>query len=106
MLPLLKSTAAKHKKQIVSFRGINYSDAYQDGDLSDSLNISTRRYPFLTTRRARMKMDAYSDATALGARDGLVVVQGTRHSHTTGFHKLQHTLQRYEFVVKAHDSIG
>lgn len=77
MLPLLKSTAAKHKKQIVSFRGVNYSDAYQDGDLSDSLNISTRRYPFLTTRRARMKMDAYSNATALGARDGLVVVQGT-----------------------------
>lgn len=65
------------KKQIVSFRGINYSDAYQDGDLAESLNISTRRFPFLTTRRARQKMDAYSNVSALSARGSLVVVQGT-----------------------------
>lgn len=77
MLPFLKSVPTKNKKQIVSFRGINYSNAYQDGDLIESLNISTRRFPYLTARRARMKMDAYSGATALAARDGLVVVQGT-----------------------------
>lgn len=77
MLPYLKSVPTKNKKQIVSFRGINYSDAYQDGDLSESLNISTRRFPYLTTRRARKQLEEYSNATALYVRGGLVVVQGT-----------------------------
>lgn len=65
------------QKQIVAFRGINYSDQIQDGDLADALNLSVRRYPYLSTRRARQKMDAYSGATALTARGSLVAVQGT-----------------------------
>lgn len=63
-------------------RGINYSDQTQDGDLRDSLNLSARRYPYMTTRRARVKQkkteDAYyTGATALTAWGKLVAVEGT-----------------------------
>lgn len=77
MLPFVKSTRRKSLKQIVAFRGINYSDYYQNGDLRESMNLSTRRFPYLTTRRARLKMEEYSGATAMTARGELVVVQGT-----------------------------
>ena len=62
---------------MVAFRGINWSDQYQDGDLADSLNLSARRFPYMSTRRARGRMTTYSGATALTARGALVVVQGT-----------------------------
>lgn len=65
------------KKQLVAFRGINWSDRYQDGDLADSLNLSTRRFPYMSTRRARGRQADYAGATALTARGALVVVQGT-----------------------------
>lgn len=77
MLTFLKSVPMKAKKQIVSFRGINYSDAFRDGDLRESLNISTRRFPYLTTRRARQKVEEYSNVSAISVRGALVVVQGT-----------------------------
>ena len=77
MLPFLNNTANRTQRQIVTFRGINWSDQIQDGDLRDSLNLSARRFPYLSTRRARRKMDAYSGATAMTARGALVVVQGT-----------------------------
>ena len=62
---------------MVEFRGINYSDQTQDGDLRDSLNVSARRYPYLSTRRARAKQEGYSNCTALTARGKLVAVRGT-----------------------------
>ena len=73
----MKSTDRRTKKQVVAFRGINYSDRIQDGDLRDSLNLSARRYPYMSTRRAREKLALYSAASAMTARGSLVVVQGT-----------------------------
>lgn len=77
MLPYLKSTAGAVKKQLVAFRGINWSDQAQDGDLADSLNLSARRWPYLATRRARAQQAGYTNCTALTARGELVAVQGT-----------------------------
>lgn len=77
MLPFLNSTNRGTRKQVVAFRGINYSDQTQDGDLRDALNLSARRYPYLTTRRARAKQEAYSGCTALMAHGKLVAVRGT-----------------------------
>lgn len=77
MLPYLNHTANRAKKQIVSFRGINWSDRASDGELKDCLNLSTHRYPYLATRRGRAQLVAYSGATAMTARGCLVVVQGT-----------------------------
>lgn len=77
MLPFLNSTNAKSQKQIVAFRGLNLTDAYQDGDLVDGLNLSFRRFPYLSTRRGRKTVGSYYGATAMTARDKLVIVQGT-----------------------------
>lgn len=76
-LPYLPNVAGRNMRQVVEFRGINWSEQTRDGDLRDSLNLSTRKYPFLSTRRARKKMAAYSGATAMTSRGSLVVVQGT-----------------------------
>ena len=72
MLPQISNNVGKSKSEIVSMRGINWSDQLQDGDMRDSLNLSARRYPYITTRRAREKQkktaDAYySGGTALTA---------------------------------------
>ena len=75
MLPYLNSTRDKARKQVVTFRGINYSDMFQDGELRESLNLSTRRFPYLATRRGRGKQD-YSGVTAMTAWEKLVTVQG------------------------------
>lgn len=77
MLPYLNNTTNRAKKQIVNFRGLNWSDRAADGELADCLNMSARRFPYLCTRRGRAKMEAYAGATAMTARGSLVVVQGT-----------------------------
>ena len=76
-LPALKNTGNPSRVETVAMRGINYSDQIQDGDLRDTLNLSARRYPYITTRRARAKQEGYSGATGLTAWGKLVVVQGT-----------------------------
>ena len=45
MLPQISNNVGKSKSEIVSMRGINWSDQLQDGDMRDSLNLSARRYP-------------------------------------------------------------
>ena len=77
MLPFLNTTNRGTSKQVVEFRGINYSDMTTAGDLRDSKNLSARRYPYLSTRRARAKLEEYSGCTALTARGKLVAVRGT-----------------------------
>ena len=77
MIPFVNEVQRSTKKQIVTFRGINYADQTQDGDLRAGLNLSARRLPYLTTRRGRKKLEQYTGATAMTARGVLVVVQGT-----------------------------
>ena len=77
MLPMLRGEKGNAKKQMVSFRGINYSDMTQDGDLQDCINLSARRYPFLTTRKKRVHLPEYDGTTAMTAMGGLVVIKGT-----------------------------
>ena len=76
-LPRMKTETQKGQSEIVQMRGINWGDQLQDGDLADSLNVSARRFPYLSTRKARAKLDAYSGVTALTAWGKLVAVQGT-----------------------------
>ena len=72
--PMVRIT---RRKEMVSSRGINYSDHYQDGDLADSENLSARRWPYIATRNARMRVDGIQNATALTSGNGLVAVIGT-----------------------------
>lgn len=76
-LPNVPYTMQKSRGEIVAMRGINFSDAVQDGDLADSKNLSARRYPYIATRRARARQTQYSGCTAMTAWGELVVVQGT-----------------------------
>lgn len=76
-LPQIPYDVGKAQSEIVAMRGINYSDQTQDGDLRDSLNLSARRYPYITARRARVQQEGYADATALTAWGKLVAVVGT-----------------------------
>ena len=76
-LPKITYAVQKNQSEIVAMRGINYSDQLQDGDLRDSLNVSARRYPYLSTRRARTQQTGYSGVTALTSWDKLVSVDGT-----------------------------
>ena len=75
----MNNTAAPAKKQVVAFRGINWSDQVQDGDLRDSRNLSARRWPYLSVRRGRAQQDAtkYVGVNSLTAWGKLVATQGT-----------------------------
>ena len=76
-MPELPYDLRPNKVDIVQMSGINWSDALKDGDLRDSLNVSARRWPYITTRKGRVKKDPYKNATAMTAWGKLVVVQGT-----------------------------
>ncbi len=76
-LPKVPNVLPKNRREILAMRGINYSDQLQDGDMADSMNISAKRYPYITTRKARVKQEQYVDVTAMTAWDKLVTVAGT-----------------------------
>ena len=76
-LPQIPNRVSKVKQQIISMRGINFSDNTNDGDMADSKNISVRRYPFISTRHGRDKLAGYDSITALAYWGALVAVKGT-----------------------------
>ena len=77
-LPGLANTAAKTKRQIVRFGGINYSREYREGELARSDGLSSSQFPCLSQRAGRRTVQAYKSPTALyAAGDELCVVDGT-----------------------------
>lgn len=76
-LPKISYEPEKVQRETVAMGGLNWSDALRDGDLRHSLNLSLRRWPYLTTRKERTKQTAYSAVTALTAHGKLVAVRGT-----------------------------
>ena len=80
-LPFLKDDGRRTEKYIVNFRGLNYSEGYEDGELADCVNLSTEKSPSITPRRARVKAGEYSSPTALHAKEGLLVIDGTDVLH-------------------------
>lgn len=77
MLPYLNHIVPSTKQEVVSFRGVNWSEQASAGELRDSLNLSARKWPCLTTRRGRTQQPQYTGCTALVSRGKLVAVQGT-----------------------------
>lgn len=76
-LPKISYEPEKVKREVVAMGGLNWSDELRDGDLRDGRNLSFRRWPYLTTRRARKQLEAYSGVTALTAHGKLAAVRGT-----------------------------
>lgn len=78
MLPFLKVTNNKSKKYVVSFQGINYGEGHQEGEFSDTQNVSTAQFPCVSQRSGRASVAKYASPTSLHAKDGLVVIDGTK----------------------------
>lgn len=77
MLPILNSAAARSKKYIVNFQGINYSEGYAEGEFSESKNVSSVMAPCLTPRYERTREGEFAAPTTLYAKAGLLVIDGT-----------------------------
>lgn len=75
-LPHLRYTAPATRQQIMQFNGVRYGKSPGDGDLAESLNLSSRHYPALSQRLGRAEAGSYTAPTALFAKDKLCVVDG------------------------------
>ena len=76
-LPKLPYTERRRDPQITEFKGVNYRDGIRDGELQYSLNMSSRRYPFLSPRRDRVTAREMEDPQAVWAGDKMVLVDGS-----------------------------
>lgn len=72
----MNSTGAKNKRQIIDFRGINYSPMGGEGELEESYNLSSEHYPWVSQRAGRKTEAVYLSPTGLYARGKLCVVDG------------------------------
>ena len=78
ILPYLTETGNPGKKYVVAFQGLNYGEGYQEGELADCMNLSSEKYPCMSQRAARSKEGTYISPTTLHAKEGLLVIDGTR----------------------------
>lgn len=78
MLPILNAESDNSKKYVVNFRGLNLGEGYQDGEFSHTENVSSVLAPCLTQRFGRELVDSFASARAMHAKEGLLVVDGTR----------------------------
>lgn len=76
-LPYFQSVNRKNKKQIINFGGLNYGQGASEGELSESLGLSSARFPCLSQRDGRKTAGSYEHASGLYARGKLCVVDGT-----------------------------
>lgn len=77
MLPFLNVTAKNSKKYVVSFRGINYGEEWQEGEFSETKNVSTVKFPCVSQRYGRELVGTYDAPTSLHTKDGLMIIDGT-----------------------------
>lgn len=77
MLPYLSVVKRPTKKYTVAFKGINYGEGTQDGEFSETHNLSTDQYPCITQRAARVKVKDYKKPTTLHPKGNMLVVDGT-----------------------------
>lgn len=73
MLPKIPYKMEKNKSQSIPMRSINLGSAAEVGELSDSLGISTRKFPYLTVRREDSELDEYEGVKAMTVFGGELV---------------------------------
>ena len=76
-LPYLKAAKRKTEKMVVAFRGVNYGEGALDGQLEDSRNLTSERFPVLSPRACRSTEGEYENATAVYYKGKRFVVDGT-----------------------------
>lgn len=77
-LPFFKAAAGRTRQQVLEWRGVQYGRTTQDGELKESLNLSSREYPAICQRMGRAPITGYTAPTAAFAKDKLAVVDGTQ----------------------------
>ena len=76
MLPFLNAESENSKKYTIAFRGLNYGEGWQDGELSDCKNLGSHMFPSMAQSFGRSLRGEYTDARTLFVKDGLFVVAG------------------------------
>lgn len=76
-LPYMTAKTNRATQQTIAFGGVNYGLRPGDGELAESLGLSSARYPCLSQRAGRKTFGSYTDPTGLYARGKLCVVDGT-----------------------------
>ncbi len=78
LLPYLSEVQSPTKKYSIVFRGLNYGEGASDGEFAETYNLSTDKYPCITQRAARVQTGTYENATTIHAKEGLLVIAGTK----------------------------
>lgn len=77
-LPPLQPETTRSRQMIVEFGGINYGQEPRDGELVDSIGLTSSKYPYLAQRMGRGNERTYDNPSALHAsKQALCVVEGT-----------------------------
>lgn len=77
-LPILKERRNRMERQTTAFVGVNYSDNFREGELEESLNLTSERFPILSQRAGRAVLGNYENATAVYYKGKRFVVDGTK----------------------------
>lgn len=78
-LPYVTPSNARRKQQTMRFAGVNYGDGVADGELEDSRNVTSERFPCLSPRAGRSTEGEHESATALHYFRGMrFVVDGNK----------------------------
>lgn len=76
-LPYMPRTPRRGQQQVIQFGGVNYTQGAGDGEFSETLNLSTQRFPCLSQRRGRKVLRTDEGPQALyAARGKLLEVAG------------------------------
>lgn len=81
MLPFLKKETNRTEKYTVQFRGLNYDEGSVDGELIDCTNLSSEKFPYMTSRRQRTRVAQYGVSGTLHVKEGLLVIENQRVSY-------------------------
>lgn len=64
-LPYVTPSNARRKHQTMRFAGVNYGDGVADGELENSRNVTSERFPCLSPRAGRSREGGHESATAV-----------------------------------------
>ena len=83
ILPQMSNQIQKKESQIFRLHGLNLSDEYEDGSLCVAENISSRRYPYMTTRKyinqyKVRSLEEFTGIYSIGNFNGLIYVKDNR----------------------------
>lgn len=73
-LPRLPNGFVKARTQTMQFLGVNLTENYQDGEMSDCKNLSTLQYPTLSQRKGRDVVEGYSDVADMYTWDNKLII--------------------------------